>query len=429
MNPLISPARSYPALRSGGGSIEFGITPLVPGQAHIDVVLTTSLSSTIWDTVCSVVNTDDPAPLNIWPGVVSAKSTTGFTVQLNGMPDSANYFLHWTIIPGASAPAVVATTYIFSGPSSGAPSVASTPFTVHLLSGQTVPAPVTVTPSAGGGGGTFSPATVTLTTAAPSATFTYTPASSGAKTISVTNSGGLTDPGSLTYTVTVALVQHLLNTLISYWKLDEASAGTAPVQRNDSQGTNHLSDIQTSSAAGLIGNGGNFVGADGDFLQHADNASLRVSSDFTFSVWVKLVSQPANACVFSKSISGTGTDYALLYASGGGGYYFQLGNGASQVVSGPDVANGVWAHVVCWYDSGTTKAMMRINDAVTYTAPSGGSLTQTATPFTVGGLAASAFYITAVVDEIGFWKRKLTSDEITFLYNGGAGNPFSSFLT
>ena len=205
MNPLISPARFKPAVRSGSGAIEFGITQLVNGQAYIDVVLTTTLTDTVWDTVCSVVNTDDSAPLNISPGLISAKSTTGFTVQLNGMPDSSNYFLHWTIIPGASAPAVVATTYIFSGPSSGTVAAASTPFSVHLLSGQTVPAPVTVTPHDGGAGGTFTPVTVNLTTAAPSATFTYTPASAGAKTISVTNNRGLTDPANLTYTATASL--------------------------------------------------------------------------------------------------------------------------------------------------------------------------------------------------------------------------------
>ena len=59
---------------------------------------------------------------------------------------------------------------------------------------------VTVTPSDGGGGGTFTPTTVGLTTAAPSATFTYTAGSAGVKTIGVTNDGGLTNPGSLSYT-------------------------------------------------------------------------------------------------------------------------------------------------------------------------------------------------------------------------------------
>ena len=51
-------------------------------------------------------------------------------------------------------------------------------------------------------GGAFTPATVTFAnnTSTP-ATFTYTPSSAaGAKTISTTNNGGLTNPSALTYT-------------------------------------------------------------------------------------------------------------------------------------------------------------------------------------------------------------------------------------
>jgi hypothetical protein len=82
--------------------------------------------------------------------------------------------------------------------------VPSTNFTVALPAGGGVIGTVTVTPSDGGGGGTFAPTTVNLTTGAPSATFTYTPASTGAKTISVTNSGGLTNPGNLSYAAALA---------------------------------------------------------------------------------------------------------------------------------------------------------------------------------------------------------------------------------
>jgi hypothetical protein len=420
MNPLISPARSYPALRSGGGSIEFGITPLVPGQAHIDVVLTTSLSSTIWDTVCSVVNTDDPAPLNIWPCMITAKSTTGFTVQLNGMPDSANYFLHWTIIPGASAPAVIATTYVYSGPTSGATAVASAPFTVHLLSGQTVPAPVTVTPHDGGGGGTFTPSTVSLTTAAPSATFTYTPGSTGAKTISVTNGGGLTDPASLTYTATAT--NHLLNTLISYWKLDEAS-GT----RNDSKGTNHLADHGVTSSAGVIANAAVFTNTVGVYLDIPSNATLQVTGDFTFSIWIK-PTIPADTVLISKN-NGTTNEYLLLSSDASGtGITFYAGSAApAQVGSIPTL--GAWLHIVAWFDSSDGKGRIRINDATTYVGASAGTLSTTAANFTVGaGTGGGGSIFGGLIDEVGFWKRKLTAGEITQLYNGGAGFPFGSFL-
>jgi hypothetical protein len=97
-----------------------------------------------------------------------------------------------------------ATGYSLSGPSSGIVGVPSSNFTVALTGGTTVPAPVTITPSAGGGGGTFTPSTVILNTGSTSATFTYTAASAGAKTISCTNSGTLTNPGNLTYTASAS---------------------------------------------------------------------------------------------------------------------------------------------------------------------------------------------------------------------------------
>ena len=93
-----------------------------------------------------------------------------------------------------------ATTYTLTGPSSGAVGAASGPFTVEL-SGSTASA-ITVTPSDGAAGGTFSPTTVTFGAGSTNATasFTYTPAAAGAETISVTNSGQLTNPAALTYT-------------------------------------------------------------------------------------------------------------------------------------------------------------------------------------------------------------------------------------
>lgn len=93
-----------------------------------------------------------------------------------------------------------ATAITLSGPASGASGAASTNFTVGVSpTGGAITGTVVVTPSDGGNGGSFTPTTVSLTTAAPTATFTYTPASSGTKTISVTNNGGLTNPANLSY--------------------------------------------------------------------------------------------------------------------------------------------------------------------------------------------------------------------------------------
>ena len=90
------------------------------------------------------------------------------------------------------------TALTISGPTSGAVGAPSSNFTVGA--DDTITGTVTVTPSDSGAGGTFTPTTVSISSGTPTATFTYTPASAGAKTISLTNSGGLSNPAGATYT-------------------------------------------------------------------------------------------------------------------------------------------------------------------------------------------------------------------------------------
>lgn len=99
-----------------------------------------------------------------------------------------------------TASSASATALSMTGPSGGSSGVASTNFTVST--NGTLAGTVTVTPSDGGGGGSFSPTTLTLNSGTLSGTFTYTPASAGAKTISITNNGGLSNPSNITYTAT-----------------------------------------------------------------------------------------------------------------------------------------------------------------------------------------------------------------------------------
>ena len=95
-----------------------------------------------------------------------------------------------------------ATAVTLTGPTSGSVGAASSNFTVGANGAIT--GSVVITPSSGGGGGTFSPTSVTINTGAPTGTFTYTAATAGAKTISVTNSGALTNPANITYTAAAA---------------------------------------------------------------------------------------------------------------------------------------------------------------------------------------------------------------------------------
>jgi hypothetical protein len=175
-----------------------GITPMVMGQEFVDVTFSEMMANTRWILVeASVVNSVDGTPLNIWAGILTSRTTTGFRLQLNGIPDTDNYYLHWAVravtTPGEPVP-----TYDLSGPTSGRISVAAT-FTVELPIDLVILGVVTVTPSDMGGGGVFSPTSVTMTVDDPAATFTYTPGTYGTKIISTTNDRGLTDPDAVSF--------------------------------------------------------------------------------------------------------------------------------------------------------------------------------------------------------------------------------------
>lgn len=105
-----------------------------------------------------------------------------------------------TDIPYVSNPATT-TTVTLTGPTSGSSGVISSPFTVGT--NGAIVGTLVITPAVTGGG-TLTPATINLTAASPTGQFTYTPASTGSKSISVTNSQTLFNPSPITFTSTGA---------------------------------------------------------------------------------------------------------------------------------------------------------------------------------------------------------------------------------
>ncbi len=100
-------------------------------------------------------------------------------------------------------PLVTVTDYSLSGPATATVGIPSDQFVVTLGAG-TLGTTVNITPSDGAAPGSFSVSFVTLSDGTRSATFTYTPAAAGTVTISVTNSGTLTNPPPLTLMVSAA---------------------------------------------------------------------------------------------------------------------------------------------------------------------------------------------------------------------------------
>jgi hypothetical protein len=81
-------------------AIAYARVAISNGASQVIVTFASALPSSSWrPTTMIVENTTDVAPLNIFAGIITAKSTTGFTIQLNANTDSANYYLNYECVP------------------------------------------------------------------------------------------------------------------------------------------------------------------------------------------------------------------------------------------------------------------------------------------------------------------------------------------
>lgn len=414
-----------------GATLMASTGPLIVGQDFVDIVFPVAQASTDWLVLpMQVVNLVDANPLNLIPGLITQKLTTGCRVLLNGAPDTPNYFLQYGLIGGQPFVPPVATTYSFTGPASGDAGLPSTNFIVSLPGGSTVPVPVTITPDDAGDGGTFTPSSVVVSTGAPSATFTYTAASPGTKTLSVTNDGGLTDPAPLSYLASSA--PHLLDSLISYWKFDEAASAPTCADNEGSLNLSFLVGAFNGGFAGKINTCGFYDGATTGCPLHSDNALLKPGGSFTFQFWLR-PDDVANAIIAmikgNFTLGGSWVEYQCGHDPTNGFYF---GGFAETAKVGTPVAAFSMNHVLGWWDATAGKWGIRVNNGTVHLSAAS-SHTPNTGEFMIGSFMNGAGQYNGLgqwnglIDETAFWGRLLTTDEQDALWNAGAALPRSSF--
>lgn len=224
----------------------------------------------------------------------------------------------------------------------------------------------------------------------------------------------------------------LLTGLISYWKLDETSGNRA-----DSHGSNTLAPINAPGyEAGKIGNSAAFVRASSQGLQIASNSALQTGDiDFSVAAWVKLASKTAtnNYIAVKGNNNATAWEYALRYSTATDRFQFAIGNGAAAIVAADALgapSTGTWYYIAAWHDATANKIYIQVNDGTINNAADA-AITANTEPFTIGAAGTPSKFSTfdGAIDEVAFWKRTLSADDRTALYNGGAGLAYTAFTT
>ena len=215
----------------------------------------------------------------------------------------------------------------------------------------------------------------------------------------------------------------LLTNLNGYWKMDEASGN-----RIDSSGNgNDLTPTNApGSAAGKISDAAVFVAASAQDVRHVSNASLTTGNiDFTLGFWAYITDLSVAGCLVQKSDASSfaNIEYECYFSASSGSFLFRVSHGTNwiTVVHPTLISVNTWYYVLCSHDITLDRIAISINNGADTTASMAGFTIPTSTaPFIVGS-RASGDAANARIDELGFWKKVLTADEKTELYNGGTG--------
>ncbi|KKL13050.1 hypothetical protein LCGC14_2529650, partial [marine sediment metagenome] len=221
--------------------------------------------------------------------------------------------------------------------------------------------------------------------------------------------------------------------LEAFWKLDEAS-GT----RFDAFSNNDLTDINTvAQNTGIIGNATQHLASSGERLEIADNASLSFSGNESFSIagWIYLDTKTGNPHWCAKYDGGGGPnerEYRLFHFTASDRLNFVVssdGITTTQVVANSfgSTPTGVFIFVACWHDAVADTINIQVNNGTVDSVGHSAGVFDGIAPFILGSRKSGGAveFWNGRIDEIGVWRKVLSAQERTDLYNGGAGNTFT----
>lgn len=217
-----------------------------------------------------------------------------------------------------------------------------------------------------------------------------------------------------------------LTNLVSVWELEEAS-GT----RNDSHGTNHLTDVNTvTQGTGKVNNCATFTAANFEQLQITTNSSLEVSGSFTIAAWVKLATLATSGVAAKWSIGGS-EEYYLAYAHGYGWNFAVRDSGnttTSSVIHASGVAStGTWYFITGIYDQTGPTIYVNVNAGTRSSAAGPATARTSDRNFSLGSFEDPVdLPLNGDLDQVVFFKRAITTGEETTLYNGGNGLSYAA---
>ncbi len=219
----------------------------------------------------------------------------------------------------------------------------------------------------------------------------------------------------------------ILNSLVDFWPLGEQSGDRLGVHAG-------FTLTNTNSVSGGVGLGclaSQFNAASSRYLTRASQAELQTGNvDFTIAAWINPDAVSAAMMIVAKDNDTAGQREYDLFANTTIAKLDVFKATDVQVTEGNTVvlSAGSWFFVVGWFNATTGQASVEANANGTIGTSSTGNTLQAGSGanFRIGGRqytgALSPF--DGRIMRVGMWKRVLTANERTYLYNSGRGRDY-----
>lgn len=221
----------------------------------------------------------------------------------------------------------------------------------------------------------------------------------------------------------------LLNGLVAYWKMDEAS-GT----RSDSIGNYTLTDNNTvGSATGLIGNCASMVYTAGEYLS-LSGAQVELlipeGSSYTVTGWVRFPNGWGSGVYLMGPVHCDVNSGSYFYRfkvaqygpppTGGWGWYVSVENTGGGPFQEAITATD-WNFIAITYDASLQQATFQCNGNSDHSWSSTPRVKGADIPCPITMPHTVYNYTDTQVDECAIWTRALTRAERDRIYNAGSG--------
>lgn len=220
----------------------------------------------------------------------------------------------------------------------------------------------------------------------------------------------------------------------AYWSMEESSG-----QRNDAVGANHLveSFATINSRSGRVGNGADIVPGGFSLLKIANNATIVTGDrDWTYNFWVNADSLGAFQFFANKGYSEGASNREWIVSKTGAGnplaldvFFGAAGSARVTNTSGGEPVTSTFYMITILHDSVNNLIGIQLNAGTRDTTSHPDGVNSGNQDLEFGGSVGVGTYFDGLFDETGWWAGMvLTTAEVTWLYNAGAGRSYADIL-